>query len=239
MEELKFNPTPAQVKKMLKLKPVQLKAEQVGCGMKVHSGMPVRHKKALHQAMKKRKGVRIAFTPDELIEGSGFMDWLRSLGNMIKTPLKALAPVLKPVAKAIAPVVAPIIASKTGIPITGDILEKGVDVVSNLAGVGVHGRRKYTRGGEVKLQDNYSTLINPQHPIYQKQVQLPSHDMSAVITQKAISGSGVLYTMNPRDYIDQSTPLLVPPTYTAGGSFRTAGGSFKPAGKGGRVRYTK
>lgn len=244
MEELKFNPTPAQIKKMLKMKPVQLKAEQIGSGMKVHSGMPVRHKKALHQAMKKRKGVRIAFTPDELIEGSGFLDWLKSLGNMVTLPFKKLAPVLKPVAKAIAPIVAPIIASKTGIPITGDLLEKGVDVVGNLAGVGVHGKRKYTRGGAsgqvVKLQDNFSTLLNSQHPIYKtaEKYQQP-HDLSAVLSQKAISGKGVLYSMNPRDYLDQSTPLSIPPTFTSGGSFRTAGGSFKPAGKGGRVRYTK
>lgn len=244
MEELKINPTKEQVRKLMRYKPVQLKASQVGSGMKVHHEMPIHHKKAIRKATRLQKGVRLAFQPHELIEGSGFLDWLKSLGNMIVGPAKALAPVLKPLAKEIG---APIVSRYTGIPT--DVLKQGVDLTASLAGVGVKKQRKPKKvvfdvpssfvPPKTKLQDDFSTLVNPQHPIYKTSIQLPPHDLSGIMTTPTMRGKGIGFTTDVKQYTNPFTPLSIPPTFSSGGSFRVAGGSFKPAGKGGRVRYTK
>lgn len=137
-------------RKLIKGQSVQLKPQNMTKGkvLMVHHETAKRY----HKAKKMGKGMRIILTVPE-IEASGIMDWFKSLGNMVTLPFKKLAPVLKPVAKALAPVIAPVIASKTGLPVSADLLEKGVDVVGNLAGVGMKKRgrpRKKQVGGSFR-----------------------------------------------------------------------------------------
>lgn len=211
---MKLDLTKKQIGALMKGRGVQLKPSQIGTGHPVHAGFPMKHRKALMKAMKNQKGVRLKFEPYEL-EGAGIMDWLRSLGNMIKTPLKALAPVLKPVAKAIAPVVAPIIASKTGIPITGDILEKGVDVVGNLAGVGFKPAGYGARGRGTQLSSDSSTMMTPVHPVMRFQPQFTGHDVRRTIQGQ--KGAGIVF--NPSQFQNS----WVPQNRTGGAGFRAAG----------------
>ena len=70
--ESKIALTEKNVKKLLKHKPVQLHASQVGRGIKIHPDMPEKHKKAIHRAIRLSKGVRLQFSPQELVHGSGF-----------------------------------------------------------------------------------------------------------------------------------------------------------------------
>lgn len=227
--------TQKQARKVLRGGAIQLKPEQLSMDG-LPADTPMRIQKQLQRAMRLSKGMRLKLEPHEMIEGSGFLDFIKSLGNMVLTPFRKLAPVLKPVAKAIAPVVAPIIASKTGIPITGDILEKGVDVVGNLAGVGMRRggaaapRGRVSRQSVPKLQDNMSTMMGAQHPVFMTQPILPPMDMSAAVRKNAgvQSGAGVMF--DSKQFMNPFTPVV--PNYTSGGSFKLSGkgkrgGSFR------------
>lgn len=198
--------TRQQARKVLKGGAVQLRHEQLEC--KLPADTPQRIVKQIQRAKRLKKGMRLQVQPHEMIEGSGFLDWLKSLGNMIKTPLKILAPVLKPIAKEVG---APIVSQYTGIPT--DVLKQGVDVTASLAGIGVRGRKP-------KLSDDWNTMMNPQHPVFGRQPMLPAMDMSAVVHR----GQGVMF--DAKQYQNPFKPVV--PNYTAGGRMR--GGSFKPGG---------
>lgn len=221
--------TQKQARKVLKGGAIQLKPEQLSMDG-LPADTPMRIQKQLKRAIRLSKGMRLKLEPEEMIEGSGFLDFIKSLGNMVLTPFRKLAPVLKPVAKAIAPVVAPIIASKTGIPITGDILEKGVDVVGNLAGVGMRRggaapRGRVSKQSVPKLQDNMSTMMGAQHPVFMQQPILPPMDMSRAVRKNlgVQSGAGVMF--DSKQFMNPFTPVVA--NYTAGAGQKA--GSFKLA----------
>jgi len=254
MEELLISLTDKNARKLLKHKPVQLKASQIGKGVKVHPDMPMRHKKALMKAMRMRKGVRLQFSPEELIQGSGFFDWLydniaKPFVNVVKSTYKPLAEVARPLVRQFAPEIATAASSLTGLPITKEHVLGAEDLSKKVLGVGM--KKPRTRGGALKtnktrgvrdmsgIQDNYSNLLSPQHPIFQTNQQMPSQDMYGAMQQMGmpLKGYGVVYKESPKDYLSFE-PLLNKPDYTAGGQM-IKGTSFVPAGlrasKGGKI----
>lgn len=130
--------TPNQIRKVKRGHMLQLSYDQINPNAS-HEHSLVLHPenaKKIMKAIKSKKGVRLGLTQPEL-EGSGFWDFVKSLGNMIATPAKALAPILKPIAKELG---APIVSKYTGIPT--DVVKQGVDITAQLAGVGVRGGKR-------------------------------------------------------------------------------------------------
>jgi hypothetical protein len=241
MEELLISLTDKNARKLLKHKPVQLKASQIGTGVKVHPDMPMRHKKALMKAMKLKKGVRLQFSPEELIQGSGFFDWLynniaKPFVNVAKSAYRPLAEVARPLVRQYAPEIAKAASTYTGVPISTEQVLGAEKLSKDILGVGM----KRMKGGALKtnktrgvrdmsgIQDNYSTLISPQHPIFQTNQQMPAQDMYGAMQQ--MRGSGMVLKTAPQDYFS-FTPLLNKPDYTSGGSFLPAGYKSKRGGK--------
>ena len=249
METLSVHITPKNARKLLKYKPVQLKATEIGCGVKIHPDMPLRHKKALMKAYKNKRGVRLHFMPEELVQGTGFFDWLydniaKPFVNVVKSTYKPLAEVARPLVRQFAPEIATAASSLTGLPITKEHVLGAEDLSKKVLGVGV--KKPRTRGGAIKtnktravndlsgIQDNYSTLLSPQHPIFQtNQPYLPAQDMYGAMQQMGVplKGYGVNFTENSKDYLSME-PLLNKPNYTAGGSFIPSG--YK-ASRGGKI----
>jgi len=257
MEELLISLTDKNARKLMKHKPVQLKASQIGKGVKVHPDMPMRHKKAIMKAMKMRKGVRLQFSPEELIQGSGFWDWIKSAAetvynvvakpfvNTAKAVYKPLAEVARPLVRQYAPEIAKAASTYTGVPISTEQVLGAEKLSKDILGVGMK------RGGALKtnktrgvrdmsgLQDNYSTLLSTQHPIFQTNQQMPSQDMYGAMQQMGtMRGSGVVFKTPPQDYLSLE-PLINKPDYTAGGRVKMSAGSFVPAGyksqRGGKI----
>jgi len=258
MDQLLIALTDKNVRKLLKNLPVQLKAHQIGSGVKIHPDMPIRHKKALARAMRSKKGVRIQFTPQELIQGSGFWDWLKGAAqtvynvvakpfvNTAKAVYKPLAEVARPLVRQYAPEIAKVATTYTGVPISTEQVLGAEKLSKDILGVGM----KRTRGGALKTNKNRavndmsgiletsSTLLSPAHPIFQTNQQMPSQDVYGAMQQMAsMRGSGVVFKESPKDYLSFE-PTVNVPDYTAGGRVRMSAGSFLPSGyraKGGKI----
>jgi len=245
MENLSIQITPKNARKLLKYKPVQLKATEIGSGVKIHPDMPLRHKKALMKAHKNKRGVRLHFMPEELVQGTGFFDWLynniaKPFVNVVKSTYKPLAEVARPLVRQFAPEIATAASSFTGLPITKEQVLGAEELSKKVLGVGMKkgGALKTNKTRAVKdlsgLQDNYSTLLSTQHPIFQtNQPSLPAQDMYGAMQQMGVPlrGYGVNFTENSKDYLSFG-PVLNKPNYTAGGSFVPSG--YK-ASRGGRM----
>ena len=258
MDQLLIALTDKNVRKLLKNLPVQLKAHQIGSGVKIHPDMPIRQKKALARAMRSKKGVRIQFTPQELIQGSGFWDWLKGaaqtiwekgikpVANVVQSAYKPLMQVARPLVRQFNEPIAKAITSYTGIPVSGEQVLGAEKLSKDILGVGL----KRTRGGALKTNKNRavndmsgiletsSTLLSPAHPIFQTNQQMPSQDVYGAMQQMAsMRGSGVVFKESPKDYLSFE-PTVNVPDYTVGGRVRMSAGSFLPSGyraKGGKI----
>lgn len=255
---MKVSFTKKNIQRMLKHRPTQLKHTQIGSGMKVHPDMPQKVMKALHRAMRQQKGVRIHILPTDIQAGSGFWDWLkgaaRTVYNTVGRPLvsavqtfaKPVLQVARPLVRQFAPEIAAAASSFTGLPISKEQVLGAEELSKKVLGVGV----KRTKGGAMKkavmppipkptaigLQDNYSTLIAPNHPIFHTNFQLPDHSIAPALrlaTTGSMVGRGVIIPQSS-EYMGFD-PVRVKPTYTLGGSMKRkivmpSGSGFRPSG---------
>jgi len=257
---MKVSFTKKNIQRMLKHKPTQLKHTQIGSGMKVHPDMPQRVMKALHRAMRQQKGVRIHILPTDIQAGSGFWDWLKGAAqtvyNTVAKPFvssvqsvyKPLMQVARPLVRQFAPEIASVASKYTGLPISSENVLQAEDLSKKVLGVGM----KRKRGGAMKtavmpkkelirqepigLQDNYSTLMAPNHPIFHTNFQLPDHSIAPALRLAATGsmvGRGVIIPQSS-DYMGFD-PVRVKPDYTLGGAMKRkivmpSGKGFKPSG---------
>ena len=233
--------TKPQVRKLLKHQGVQLKPEQIGAGILLHKDFPMKQRKALAKAHRQRKGMRLKFSPQELVMGSGFWDWIKSaaetvynvvakpLVNVAKSAYKPLAEVARPLVRQYAPEIAKAASTYTGIPITTEQVLGAEKLSKDILGVGVgKGRVMRARGGAMRLSDNSSTMMAPQHPVFGFQPQFTGHDIRRVI-EKTSSGGDIV--LDPR----QAQNVYGPPVSGRGGmkgafGFKPAGYGFRPSG---------
>lgn len=249
MDQLLIALSDKNVKKLLKHLPVQLKHEQIGRGMRVHPDMPARHQKALKKAMRLRKGVRLQFLPDELVEGSGFWDWLKGAAetvyntvakpfvNVVKSSYRPIMEVARPLVKQYAPEIAKVASTYTGLPISTEQVLGAEKLSKDILGVGM--QRRVGRGLKTNktravsdmsgILDTSSNLLSPQHPIFQTSQQMPPQDMYGAMQQMQ-KGSGIVVPTSAKDYLALQGEILSKPNYTYGGSFKSAGYGKSPRG---------
>lgn len=134
--------THPQFKKLKKGHHAQIAHHQLGEGK--HFVLVHPHKaQKIYKAHRAGKGHRLHLSPEEFehtAHAGGFLDFLKSIGNMVMTGFKPILKVAKPLAKAAAPIIAPAISKYTGLPISSEMVSGTADVVGNLAGVGIRGR---------------------------------------------------------------------------------------------------
>ena len=222
--------TKPQINKLLKYKGVQLQPSQIGTGIKLHADFPMKHRKALAKAHKAQKGMRLKFSPEELVAGSGFWDWLKGAANtiwekgfkpvvenVVKPIYKAAKPIIRPALKAALPTIATAVGGPAGAVLGSTLAPQAVDVLGDATGAfGVgRGRVMRSRGGAM-LSDNSATMMAPQHPVFGYQPQFKGHDIRRVIDNTSKMGGAI--QIDPR----QIKNVFVPPR----------GSGFKPAGYG-------
>lgn len=239
--------TKKNVQRMLKHLPTQLKAEQLGCGIKMHPDTPARVMRAMNSAMRRRKGVRVHILPSDVQAGSGFWDWLKSaattvwekglkpmasaVGQIAKPIYNVAKPLIRPALKAALPAIGTALGGPVGTALGSTLAPQVLDVVGDTTKA--FGMK---RGGAVKrkpavmsrpsmgLQDNYSTLMSPNHPIFHTNFQLPDHSMAPVLrlaSTGSVAGRGILIPKSS-EYL-AFDPVLAKPDYTRGGSYLPAG----------------
>jgi len=237
----KIHLTKQQAKQLLKHKGVQLKPTQIGCGIPIPADFPARHKKALQKAHKSQKGMRLVFTPEEVIQGGSVWDWLynniaKPFVNVVRSTYKPLAEVARPLVRQFAPEIATAASSLTGLPITKEHVLGAEDLSKKVLGVGA-GRVPKTRTKKLPtrvvrrepptmvsrgmLTDTSATMMTPQHPVFGFQPQFKGHDLRRVIGETTQMGGAI--QIDPR----QLQNIYCPPK---GLGFKPAGYGFRAAG---------
>lgn len=178
----------------------------------------------------------------------------RPLVSAVQTFAKPVLQVARPLVRQFAPEIAAAASTFTGLPISKEQVLGAEELSKKVLGVGV----KRTKGGAMKkavmppipkptamippipkptaigLQDNYSTLMAPNHPIFHTNFQLPDHSIAPALrlaTTGSMVGRGVIIPQSS-DYMGVN-PVKVKPDYTLGGSMKRK--IVMPRGKGFKV----
>ena len=217
--------TKQQAKKLMKGGAIQVKHSQLGVE-NLPSDFPPHILKAIHRAMRQGKGMRMKFEPQHLVSGSGIFDWLKSIASSVAQTIlpfgKQVAKYGAPIVKQLAPVIAPAISKYTGLPISSEMVSSVADVTGKVAGSGV---KRKTSTTKYQLADDSSTIMNPQHPVFGYQPQLPPPgDLTKALHPRQGEppklGAGVM--TDSSQFINPFIPI--PLNYTAGGSFKLGKG---------------